>query len=366
LATIRDVAKSAGVSIATVSRVLNDSSRVSEGTRSRVWAAFQELDFWPNEAARSLTRRRTNVLGVFLPDLFGEFFSEIIRGIDHAARRESLQTLISSCHADTNAMLSAARTMQGRIDGAIVMAPDEGSAEAIDRIRGRFPVVLLNPRFDVVGCATISVANFAGAYAIVKHLLHLGHDPVAILSGPAGNVDADERLRGWRRALADAGTPADPSLELAGDFTESSGYRAASELLRHPRRPRAVFASNDSMAIGLISAFGSMGIDVPRTVAVAGFDDIAIARYLTPPLTTAHVDAYRLGEEAVRLLLASDSASEAPPEHVVLPCPLVVRESCGADIGRERDSSDEAKPSIPERDWNRSSSSGNERGRGRT
>ncbi len=329
MATIRDVALAAGVSIATVSRVLNDSSRVRETTRQRVWAAFDDLDFWPNEAARSLTRRRTNMIGVFLPDLYGEFFSEIIRGIDHAARRGSLQTLISSSHADTNAMLIAARTMQGRIDGAIVMAPDEGSAEAIDRIRSRFPVVLLNPRFEVAGSATISVANFAGAHAVVKHLLHLGHDPIAIVKGPPGNVDAEERLRGYRRALADAGIAHDSTLELAGDFTESSGYQAAGLILRHPLRPRAVFASNDSMAIGLIGAFASMGIDVPRAVAVAGFDDVAIARYLTPPLTTAHVDAYRLGEEAVRLL--ADEATDGPaPEHVMLPCPLVVRESCGA------------------------------------
>lgn len=328
MATIRDVAQVAGVSIATVSRVLNESSRVSDTTRKRVWAAFDELDFVPNSAARSLTTRRTNVIGVFLPDLFGEFFSEVIRGIDQAARRESLQTLISSSHADTQAMLNAARSMLGRIDGALVMAPDEASAEAIERIRDRFPVVVLNPRFEPKDCHSVSVANFEGSHSVVSHLLKLGHGPVAMIKGPHGNADAETRLLGYRAALREHGYEIDPGLEIEGDFTESSGYQAAGAVFRHPGRPTAVFAANDSMAIGVLSAFHTMGIVVPRAVAVAGFDDITIAHYLNPSLTTAHVDAFRLGEEAVRLLL---SPSEDSYEHIVLPCPLVVRDSCGAN-----------------------------------
>jgi len=330
MATIRDVAQLAGVSIATVSRVLNDSSRVLPSTRQRVWAAFDDLDFSPNGAARSLTTRRTNVLGVLLPDLYGEFFSEVIRGIDLGARREGLHTLVSSAHAEAETILSAARSMRGRIDGAIVMAPDASTAEAIHRIRDRFPVVLLNARFEVPGCSSISIANYEGAHEVVKHLLRLGHGPIAILKGPPGNIDAEERWRGYRRALEEAGIEYDASLELAGDFTESSGYRAAGEILRHPRRPTAVFASNDSMAMGLICSLENMGIDVPRAVAVAGFDDVAIARFLTPPLTTAHVDAYRLGERAVALLLTALSDPEGAQKHETLPCPLVIRETCGA------------------------------------
>ncbi len=326
--TIRDVASLAKVSIATVSRVLNDSERVAVSTRERVWAAFHDLDYAPNGAARALTTRRTNVVGVLLPDLYGEFFSEIIRGIDLAARRAGLQTLISSSHPDTAAILSAARSMRGRIDGAIVMAPDESSAGAIDRLRERVPIVLLNSRVSFTGCSTISIANGDGAHEVVKHLIRLGHGPIAVLKGPSGNIDAEERLKGYRRALEEAGVEAASGLEIEGDFTESSGFRAASAVLRNPLRPTAVFAANDSMAIGLISAFGRMGIDVPRAVAVAGFDDIAIARYLAPPLTTAHVDASRLGERAVAHLLAADAGE--PPTQEILPCPLVVRETCGA------------------------------------
>ncbi len=205
MVTIRDVARAAGVSIATVSRVFNGSSRVSEETRKAVRAAASKLDYWPNSAARSLTTNRSQVLGVLLPDLFGEFFSEVIRGIDHAARREKLQILVSSSHADTDALLAAARSMRGRIDGLIAMAPDKGSAKAIHQITRKFPVVLLNPRFATNGCSAVSIANFEGARAMVNHLTGLGHRDLAMITGPSGNVDAEERLRGFRTALADAG-----------------------------------------------------------------------------------------------------------------------------------------------------------------
>ena len=205
MATIRDVARAADVSIATVSRALNGNSRVSEETRRRVWAAATDLDYWPNRAARSLTQSRTNAIGVHLPDLYGEFFSEVIRGIDYAAGREQFQILISVSHADTDTLLTAARAMQGRTDGLIVMAPEEASAGVMDQIQRRFPLVLLNPRFEVEGCSSVSIDNREGAFAAVNHLLRIGHRRVAIIKGPAGNVDAEERFLGYRQALHDAG-----------------------------------------------------------------------------------------------------------------------------------------------------------------
>jgi LacI family transcriptional regulator len=331
LPTIHDVARLADVSIATVSRVLNDSGPVSDEAQRRVLEAAARLDYWPNGAARSLTTRRTQTLGVLLPDLYGEFFSEVIRGIDHAARRERLQVLISSSHADTEEVLSAARAMRGRVDGLLLMSSDEGTDEAIRRIRRVFPVVLLNPRSELDGCASVSVANFEGARAAVEHLIALGHRDIAIVKGPAGNVDAGERLRGYRAALGDAGREPAPALEFPGDFTESSGDRAAEEILRRDPRPTAVFAANDSMAIGLLSALAAAGIEVPREMAVVGFDDLAFARYVNPPLTTVHVDAYRLGERAVRLMLSHGRADGAVARHEVLPAPLVVRRSCGSE-----------------------------------
>lgn len=338
LATIHDVAERADVSIATVSRVLNGNLRVSEEARRRVMAAASELDYWPNGTARSLTTRSNHVLGVLLPDLYGEFFSEVIRGIDQAARMQMYQVLLSSSHADTETVLSAARSMRGRIDGLIMMAPDEESAEALDSIRRRFPVVLLNPRSPIGDCDSVSIANFDGARAVTQHLLGHGHRTIAMIRGPVGNVDSDERLRGYHDALRGAGIEPCPAFEVAGDFTESSGYRAAAELLGRRPRPTAVFVANDSMAVGLVSALGTLGLSVPRDLAVVGFDDIAIARYMSPPLTTVRVDAFGLGQHAVRMMLYRARTPEpVPVRQEVLPAPVVVRRSCGSEPA-ERDS----------------------------
>lgn len=331
MVTIRDVARKAGVSIATVSRVFNGSSRVSDESSRSVRAAAKRLDYWPHGGARSLTTSHTHAIGVLLPDLFGDFFSEVIRGIDRAAREQNFQILVSSSHADTEEMLAAARFMQGRIDGLIAMVPDKGSATAIRRIARRFPVVLLNPRFDVAGCSTISIANFEGARAAVVHLTQQGHRRIAILKGPTGNVDAEERLRGYQQALRDAGLRPDPKLELEGDFSQVGGHRCAAALLQLAPRPTAVFAANDYMAVGLLSALRDAHLEVPRDLAVAGFDDIAISRYLNPPLTTVRVDAQELGQRATLALITSMQApSRQSPAHTVLPAALVVRVSCGS------------------------------------
>lgn len=331
MTTIRDVARASGVSIATVSRVINGSTRVSDDTRRRVWDAASRLEYWPNGAARTLTTSRTSSLGVLLPDLYGEFFSEVIRGIDRAARIEKLQILISSSHADTEGVLAAARSLRGRVDGLIVMAPDKGSSGAIDQIRRRFPMVLLNPRRPIRGSHSLSIANFDGAYAVARHVLTQGHRSVAIIKGPHGNVDAEERLRGYRRALREAGLKEGQITEFPGDFTEPSGGAAAEGILRLHPRPTAVFASNDYMAIGLLSALReSGGLRVPEDLVVTGFDDIAIAQYLMPPLTTVRVDACGLGERAVGLLISSlRTTARIVGRRETIPVTLVVRRSTG-------------------------------------
>jgi LacI family transcriptional regulator len=303
---------------------------VTEETNLRVRSAAARLDYWPNEAARSLNTSRTQALGVLLPDLYGEFYSEVIRGIDHAARHEHYQVLVSSSHADTEALIAVARSMRGRVDGLIIMAPDEVTAVAIDKLTGSFPIVLLNPRFDISNCMTISIANFEGAHAMIQHLLHMGHRSIAMIKGPQGNIDSEERYRGYCAALRQGGLEPESSLLLQGDFTESSGYRSAQKILRRKPRPTAVFAANDYMAVGLMSALGAAGVRVPQDVAVTGFDDIAIAQYLTPPLTTVRVDAYGLGERAVRRWISmggNNGTSKAA--HEVIPAVLVVRNSCG-------------------------------------
>jgi LacI family transcriptional regulator len=331
VATIRDVAREAGVSIATVSRVFNQASLVRQDTCEHVRGVASRLDYWPNSAARSLITNRTSAIGVLLPDLYGEFFSEVIRGIDLAARREKFQVLVSSSHASAETLVAAVRALRGRIDGLLVMAPDADATEAINDFSTRFPVVLLNPGPLALECASLSIANHDGAYAAVRHLASLGHRRIAIVRGPAGNSDAEERRRGWHRAMHDSGLEPAPELELDGDFSESAGFAAAERLLAMRARPTAVFAANDYMAVGVLAAAREAGVRVPEDLAVCGFDDIAIARYLTPALTTVDVDACELGERAVlKLLPFARARRPADVSHETLPTRVVVRASCGA------------------------------------
>ena len=341
MANIKDVAREAGVSVATVSRVFNDSGRVSEETRRRVRSVAEKLRFWPNGVARSLIMNRTHAIGVLLPDLHGEFFSEVIRGVDLAARREGLHVLVSSSHSDTRELVAALRAMRGRIDGLIIMAPDPEAVPAIRANAWDCPVVLLGPGGETHDFDTVALANFDGAYAVVRHLQRLGHKRIATVSGPAGNRDAQQRLEGYRAAMREGGVAHTRTLEVRGDFTEPSGYQGAQTVLEMRPRPTALFVANDVMAVGVLGALREAGAHVPLDVAVAGFDDIAIARHLTPPLTTVHVDAYQLGERALQRLLRRDAGEPAPGRsHEVLPTWLVVRASCGGSPSDGRRATD--------------------------
>jgi len=331
LATIRDVAREAGVSIATVSRVFNNSCLVSEDTAKRVMQVAARFDYWPNSAAQSLTTNRSNTLGVLLPDLFGEFYSEVIRGIDSVARRESYQIMLSSSHADNEEILTAARSMLGRVDGLLMMAPDDASAETVHRIRRRIPLVLINPAVNSTGNCSVAIDNYAGALQAVNHLLGMGHRQIAMVCGPQGNMDANERLRGFHKALSDAGLDPADSKVIAGDFREPSGFSAGAELVKMMPRPTAVFVANDSMAVGLLASLESLGVKVPGDMSVVGFDDVDIAGYLRPPLTTVRIDAFALGQRAAQMMINEIQIPEnGPSQDILLPATLKIRRSCGA------------------------------------
>jgi len=334
-ATIRDVARASNVSIATVSRVFNNSPLVSDETRQRVTAAASSLGYWPNGIARSLITNRTHTLGLLLPDLHGEFFSEVIHGVDVLSRDRGFHLLVSRSSGNGDELTDALRAMRGRVDGLIVMAPDVDASRALRQAAGSVPIVLLNPEVPLPGCDSLSIGNFQGAYAVVRHLIDLGHGPIATITGPIQNIDARQRLDGYRTALRDAGAEPDPAQEFHGDFTERSGYEAAREMLRQQGRPTAVFVANDHMAVGVLGALQEAGRAVPDDVALAGFDDIPMARYLTPALTTVHVDMFQMGERAVEMLLDPERSSRGTEgRHEVLPTRLVVRGSSGASRPR--------------------------------
>jgi LacI family transcriptional regulator len=343
--TIKDVARAAGVSVATVSRVHNGSDLVKEATRRRVGEVARRLGYSPHGAARSLITSRTSTLGVLLPDIYGEFFSEVIRGIDQTAQRHGYHLLVSSSHDDRSAVETALRSMWGRVDGLIVLWPDLDET-AVPNLPAGLPLVFLSAPIGPNGFDVITVANFEGAYAMVCHLLSLGHRRIAIIKGIEGNADAAERLRGYRAALASAGLGA-RAIEVAGEFNESSGFRAANVLLARKVRPSAIFAANDAMAIGALSALREAGLRVPEDVALAGFDDIPMARYLDPALSSVHVDICALGERAaLRLLAAVHDKDKHEHRAETLPTTLVLRRSCGAAVPSSSSTAQGAEPAT--------------------
>ena len=300
-ATIKDVAREAKVSVASVSRALNDGRGVTAETSQRIRDAARRLRYVPHAAARTLITRRTNTIGALLPDLYGEFFSELIRGIDLAARARGLHLLVSSSHDDADAAAAALRAMQGRVDGLLLMSPHADAAFLQQNLPHGLPTVLMNTRLAGADYCALSVDNDGGARLMVEHLLALGHRRIVFIQGPSGNRDAAERELGYREALA-SHSPDSPAIVLHGDFTEESGYRAGQQVLALRPRPDAVFAANDMMAIGCMAALRDAGICVPEEIAISGFDDVPMARYVTPPLTTIQVHIAELGSQAMELL----------------------------------------------------------------
>ena len=320
--TMRDVASQAGVSVATVSRFYNGSGPVRETTRERIQRVAEQLRYVPNVAARSLNTRRTHTVGVLLPDLYGEFFSELLRGLDRAARERKLHLLVAGAHGGADELAHAARALHGRIDGLIVMSPEADAAALRERLAPDLPLVVLGGEG-----AAVAVDNHGGALQATRHLLGLGHRRVAHLRGAAGNRDAEERLAGYTDAVAEAG--AEPVV-YDGAFDEASGARAVERLLELPEaeRPTALFAANDAMAVGALAALRDRGLSAPGALALVGFDDVPLASHLTPALSTVHVPTAELGAVAVEHLRRLDRGEDAPLK--TLPATLVVRASCGA------------------------------------
>ena len=333
--TIRDVARVSGFSVATVSRVLNGSGPVKDETKRRVREVATSLRFSPNVAARSLSTSRTYTLGVILPDLHGEFFSEVIRGVDQAAQEHGYHVLVSSSHNAPGEISAALATMRGRVDGVAIMSPVIDGRTLAAELPPSLPLVLLNCAGGQHDVDALDIDNHGGAWAMTRHLIASGRRRIAFLCGPHGNADADARLQGYRDALHDAGIARHAEWEIDGDFQQSTGIAAVERLLATTPRPDALFAANDSMAIAAISALRDAGVRVPEDVAVTGFDDIPIARYVNPSLTTVRVDIAGLGGRAVRTLIhAVGRKNEHARVRATLATELVVRASCGASVRR--------------------------------
>lgn len=329
--TIHDVAREAKVSIATVSRALNTESLVRGTTRERIDAAVKKLRYVPHSGARSLIMRETRTIGVLLPDIFGEFFSEVIRGLDDVARHRGYSLLVTCTHGDSRSAQAMLKAMHGRVDGLVVLSSDLGTQAFLREAPRRTPVVFLNRVTGSNHYDSISVDNHGGAIAMTRYLLGLGHERIMFVTGPAENRDAEERLLGYREAMGTHSGRALECLEIGGDFNEGSGYKAACSILELQPRPTAIFAANDAMAIGALCALKERGIKVPEDVSLAGFDDIPTTQYLSPPLSSVRTPISALGSNAAERLLARiEAAGAIKPRQQVLDVLLAVRASTGS------------------------------------
>jgi LacI family transcriptional regulator len=329
---ISEIARRAEVSIATVSRALNGNGAVKAETRQKILKIAQEFDYKPNPIARSLSRRRTDTIGVILPELVDEFFSEIIRGIDEEAYRSNRYVMVSSSHSQRNVVETLLEFMgSGRVDGVILMAPELNKDASAIIQKSKRPVVLISSSGETPNFVCFTMNNFQGAFSIVEHLIGHHYRKIGMLHGPEGNYDANERFRGFKEVLQKHQLELNPSFIVQGDFTIKSGYFGFIRLMSQPDKPEAIFAANDMMAVGAYEAARNSNIKIPDDIAIVGFDNITLSRFLNPQLTTVHVPIVELGTKAVRYLLKM-IAGEVDPKagyKEELSTGLVIGGSCG-------------------------------------
>ncbi len=329
MATINDVARRAGVSTVTVSRVLNDAPNVNAATRARVEQAIADLGYVPNIAARSLRSKRTRSLALLVPDITNSFWTTAARGVEDAAQRRGYSVLL--CNTDEDPAKQA-RYLQvvasQRVDGAIV-APYDADARNLAELRLRnVPTVVIDRRVTGWDVDSVLSDSLASARALVRYLIAQGHRRIAAISGPPGTSTADDRLAGYALALREAGLAVEPALVRRGEFRTTAGERLAGELLDGDPAPSAIFAANNAMALGVIQGLEKRGVTVPRDMVVVCIDDLPNADRCFPYLTVVVQPAYEMGAQAAELLVSRLEA-QAPlaPRHVVLPTHMILRGS---------------------------------------
>ncbi len=330
--TIKDVAKIANVSISTVSRVLNRNKGVSSKTRKRVLDVIEELGYSPSASARSLKTRLSKTIGIAVPDTFGDFYGEVINGVELTAAENGYNLIVSLNHHIIKEELAAVNFFKAkRVDGAILVTTLGDDDYIRSLIESGFDIVLLDRDPHGLRVDTVKTDNFRGGYMATEYLLKLGHSAILFIQGLSYLDSSRERFNGYKKALKDKGIEREEIFILEGDFTPESGYSATKGYLeKHGLNFTAIFAANDQMAIGAIKALNDKGISVPEDVSVIGFDDSYMAPYVIPSLTTIKQRREEMGRVATELLLSritSRGKREKTPRQVIIPVDLVERES---------------------------------------
>jgi LacI family transcriptional regulator, galactose operon repressor len=331
MATLHDVARVAGVSIATVSATINQTAYVSPVLQERVRKAVAEVGYHPDAIARSLKTRTTKTLGLIISDIANPFFTSLIRGVEDTANAHGYTLVL--CNTDERLEKEQAYVQllrSRRVDG-VIMAPVGGAEDYIhfENVVGA-PVVFIDRRVPAQADVVV-VDNARGAHDVVRYLLGLGHHRIGVITGLPKISTSEERLAGYQSALQEAGLSTDPSLLKVGYSRLEGGYQAALELLAMARRPTAIFATNNLMVIGLMRAVTEQGLRCPVDISVAGFDDFEWASVFHPRLTTVAQPTYEMGSKAAEFLLARlNGQTIADPQECVMAPTLIIRDSCAA------------------------------------
>jgi LacI family transcriptional regulator len=335
MSTIRDVAKRAGVSAITVSRVINNDGYVSAETRRRVEAAIAELDYIPNALGPSLRSKRTQTLALVLSDMTNPFWTTVARGVEDAANMHGYHMIIGN--TDKSPAKQEEYLMfllKKQVDGFLLVPASERS---IDTLQKRHtPFVVLDRRIPNAKIDTVRGDSEGGAYQIIRHLLELGHKRIAVVTGPPDVSTARDRVEGYLRALEEAGIKDDQQVYW-GEYTQQSGSELTKQALSRTPRPTAIFAANNFIAIGIMRALKAAGLNVPEDISVVAFDDLPAAITIDPFFTVAAQPAYEMGQQATMLLLSRLAGNaQDDPREVVLPTEIIVRKSSGRPPNEHR------------------------------
>lgn len=326
--TIKEIAQKANVSIATVSRALNNDPKVTEETRKRIMAVSKELHYEPNILARSFVKKKSNLLGLILPEISDDFFTEIIKGVDEIAYAQNLYTIVASSHKYESLKDEIITFIKnGLISGLILLASNLDDDLLSILSKSHLPIVLINSSKNIKRFDRIAINDYQGAYSMTSYLIkekkykHLSH-----ITGPLDNDDATLRRKGFIDTCKKFGVKY--NIEKA-DFSRESGFNACKKLLSLKNRPQVIFAANDMMAIGCYDYINQIKLQIPKDIGVVGFDDIFVSQYLTPPLTTVRVKIEEIGKKAADILIKKiQSLNGVPPIAVNIPTELIIRESC--------------------------------------
>ncbi|MGJ3701759.1 LacI family DNA-binding transcriptional regulator [Variovorax sp. AFSI2.2] len=347
MATIKDVALRAGVSVTTVSHVVNDTRHVSAKGRERVEEAIRELGYVPNAMARSLKSNTTSTLGMLIPNSSNPYFAEIVRIVEDRCFGAGYTLVLCNTDDEPHRQSVYLQVLaERRIDGLIVVSTGAGDDDSlVTQLHGlRIPTVLVDREIADPACDLVETAHMQGGLLAVRHLLSLGHKRIACIGGPVGVMPSEQRIEGWRMALAEGGAaPNADALLWRGGFTSQGGYEAMHAILRTEQAPSAVFVCNDLMAIGALRAAHESGVHVPDDLSIVGFDDIELSAYTSPPLTTVAQPKERIGALAVDMLLERVGGKRRDARKVVLQPELRVR----ASTARHASFREAAAPSAP-------------------